>query len=325
MLKPDVSLEEDVVGVDYGPLSGDLELEIDSGATDVLVGESSTRRVVEYVGRLRVTVVGVPEGRNRQAVVALHDICTNAVTCFGQFVDFCQSKNVKSFVGSVQYYVDAPGHEESAPTMPEGENWYSLEDIADELHKVVERFQLKRILGLGVGAGARVLLDYASRYHGTVRGLILVSPVIHAASIPEWLTLTTSVRYTSYAGWNEQLKKRLLARWLSEEQLVEGNPVRIKYESALNRLNPFNTARLLSAYAKRKDISKTLSKLRFRALIITGTASQLYEDSLRAFASFDPSNTTIIELRGCGSLCLDEENEKSAEAVKLYLEGLGAL
>eukprot|EP00188_Purpureofilum_apyrenoidigerum_P002094 Plantae.Rhodophyta-Purpureofilum_apyrenoidigerum.ctg22480.p1 GENE.Plantae.Rhodophyta-Purpureofilum_apyrenoidigerum.ctg22480~~Plantae.Rhodophyta-Purpureofilum_apyrenoidigerum.ctg22480.p1 ORF type:complete len:324 (+),score=49.51 Plantae.Rhodophyta-Purpureofilum_apyrenoidigerum.ctg22480:101-1072(+) len=305
----------------------DFVVSSETNTGEVLGGAASSKKgFVEFVGRVRVTVIGEYEDRDRLAVIALHDIGSNASTCFGSFFEHCRDLDVHAFTGSVQYFVDVAGHEENAATLPSTDPWYSLEDLVEEIDKVVHRFQLKRFLGLGVGAGSRILIDYAMRYPKAVKGLILVAPVVHASGFGEWLYYSTSVRYASFSGWSEQLKQRLLARWLSPAMMEEEeSEVKTKYYLALDRLNPFNIARYLYAYATRKDLSPRLDGFRKRVLIIIGTESQLYDDSLRAFSSFDPATTTMVELRGGGTLCLDTDKDKCTEAIKLFLNSFGAI
>mmetsp|Transcript_4860 Transcript_4860/g.14662 ORF Transcript_4860/g.14662 Transcript_4860/m.14662 type:complete len:326 (+) Transcript_4860:113-1090(+) len=325
MLRPDK--DKGIPGNSRGDSAFDFVVSTETNTSGVLGGAVDSKEgFVEFVGRVRVTVVGKYEDKSRLAVIALHDIGSNASTCFGSFFEFCQDLDYHAFIGSVQYFIDVPGHEENAATLPSSDPWYSLEDLAEEIDKVVHRFQLKGFLGLGVGAGSRILMDYALRYPKAVRGIILVAPVIHAAGIAEWLYYSTAVRYTSHAGWSEQLKQRLLARWLSPALLQEeDNEVKTKYQLVLDRLNPYNVARYLYAYATRKDLSARLSAFRKRVLIIVGTESQLYDDSLRAFSSFNPATTTMVELRGSGTLCLDTDKDKCAEAIKLFLNSFGAI
>lgn len=124
-----------------------IEFVVTSGEEKMLGGDKSTGGCVEYVGRLRVTVVGDWGNVDRLSVVTFHDIGMNAQTCFGQFFECCTDEGIGQYTDSVQFYIDAPGHEEDAPTIATNDPWYSLHDLAEELHRVVIRFRIGRFIG----------------------------------------------------------------------------------------------------------------------------------------------------------------------------------
>jgi hypothetical protein len=56
---------------------------------------------------------------------------------------------------------------------------------------------------------------------------------------------------------------------------------------------------------------------------ITGSTSPHKDDVVETNDLMDPATTSYVEFSDCGGAILDEQPAKMAEAVRLFLQGLG--
>lgn len=68
------------------------------------------------------------------------------------------------------YNINAPGQEMDAVPLPEDYVYPTMDQLAGIVADVVEHFGFKSLMGMGVGAGANVMLRYAVRLGRIKRG-----------------------------------------------------------------------------------------------------------------------------------------------------------
>ncbi|CAN0376370.1 unnamed protein product, partial [Ectocarpus fasciculatus] len=122
--------------------------------------------------------------RKRLAVLTLHAAGHNHRTCLGGLEREVAKDAELGAGGVVFYHVDTPGHEEEQAKDVEAKA-LSLEAQAAQLLEVTIQLGLEWFVGLGVGAGANVLLRFACDNPGNVAGLILANASAEAAGEPE--------------------------------------------------------------------------------------------------------------------------------------------
>ncbi|XVF02025.1 hypothetical protein REPUB_Repub04eG0140700 [Reevesia pubescens] len=93
----------------------------------------------------------------------------------------------------------------------------SVDNLADQVAEVLDFFGLKRVLCLGVTAGAYILTLFAMKYKEQVLGLILVSPVCKAPTWTEWLYNKVLMNLLYFYGMCGVLKECLLQCYFSKE------------------------------------------------------------------------------------------------------------
>ncbi|MGH0182128.1 UNVERIFIED_CONTAM: hypothetical protein FKN15_013770, partial [Acipenser sinensis] len=123
-------------------------------------------------GLLHVVIRGAPKG-NRPAILTYHDVGLNHKLCFNTFFNFEDMQEItKHFVVC---HVDAPGQQTGASQFPQGYQYPTMDQLAAMLPSVVQHFGFKSIVGIGVGAGAYVLANFALIFPELVEGLVLLN------------------------------------------------------------------------------------------------------------------------------------------------------
>ena len=94
------------------------------------------------------------------------------------------------------------------------------------------------------------------------------------------------------------------------------------YRSHFSELRPTNLALLLEAYVTRREVSVSRASLKIPVLNIVGEQSPHVEATIGLNMKVDPANSTWMKITDAG-MVLEEQPEKVAEAVSLFLQGLG--
>lgn len=189
--------------------------------------------------------------------------------------------------------------------------------------ETIDRLQITRAIGIGVGLGAAILLRAAEKRPRVFGGLILISPVFHAAAA--WERVTTSAEgffsNTMGLGLSHHVKEKFLHRWLSNAAREENHSVAQVLEDALDKLNAKNVTRFVVAGTYRSGCQEIVKGIKGKVLLITGKESNLRYHTDDVFADFDPAMTSWLDLQECGSLPHEEHPDSVAEAISLFLQG----
>mmetsp|Transcript_11134 Transcript_11134/g.22173 ORF Transcript_11134/g.22173 Transcript_11134/m.22173 type:complete len:322 (-) Transcript_11134:158-1123(-) len=286
---------------------------------------------VEYVGGFRVTVMR--QGKASLAplcVLMLHDIGMNSVRCFETFTNYCRSnpRECPQFLALPLLFLDAPGHEDGAEPIAEVDPWPKMDSFNKTLEVIRSRFELKRVIGFGVGAGATVLLHHALSSPSMYTGLVLVSPSIGAPGYVEHIRLRAAIYYMWYSGvMTEWMRTWFLQRWFTPDTIEFNHPLREKFLEVLETTPSMNIARYASAYINRPNIAGLLQELprSIRILVVAGRDSVIYEDILDHMLELGPGRSTLAEYMDVGALVLEEKPAECAETISLFFQGLGII
>ncbi|RXM28708.1 Protein NDRG2 [Acipenser ruthenus] len=93
-------------------------------------------------------------------------------------------------------HIDAPGQEEGAAAFPLGYRYPSMDQLAEMIPCILQYFNFRRIIGMGVGAGAYVLSRYTLTFPDSVDGLVLINIDAFAKGWMDW----TVEKEELYAG-----------------------------------------------------------------------------------------------------------------------------
>lgn len=257
-------------------------------------------------------------------IITFHDIGMNAATCFRPFFTFCRMSGSCPELDAAyaHFHITAPGHTHDAPTLPSSTS-VAIPDLVKGVEKVIERFGVTRAIGFGVGIGATILLRAAVALPSTFAGLVLVSPVLFPAGYIERASVAMEAVYARGLGLGRRAKDRFLIRWLSQETCDTNHDLTQIMEDGLDRLNTSNLVRFMSSEAWREDASHIVANVKSKVLLISGKQSPLHHHSAECFASFKPEMTSWLDIDGAGSLLLEENPERVARALSLYLQGFG--
>lgn len=130
-------------------------------------------------GTLRVYVQGnLEEKEGKTVFVTIHDIGVNHKSWM-KFVEEDVMSDMRA--SSIFLHVCLPGQGENEAVL-EGE-FPPLNDIGEELYRVVDAAGVKTCLVMGDGAGANVACRFALSHPGRVVGMVLIHPSYAATGV----------------------------------------------------------------------------------------------------------------------------------------------
>ncbi|KAL0374463.1 UNVERIFIED_CONTAM: protein NDL1 [Sesamum radiatum] len=165
-------------------------------------------------GSVSVIVYG---DRDKPALITYPDLALNHMSCF-QGLFFCPDAAALLLHNFCVYHISPPGHELGAAAISDDHPVPSVDDLADQILEVLDRFRLGAVMCMGAMAGAYILTLFAMKYRERVLGLILVSPLCQAPSWKEWLCNKVMSNLLYYYGMCGLLKECLLYRYFSKVQ-----------------------------------------------------------------------------------------------------------
>ncbi|XWS42485.1 hypothetical protein CRYUN_Cryun16bG0017900 [Craigia yunnanensis] len=245
-------------------------------------------------GCLSVFVCGDQE---KPALITYPDVALNYMSCFqGLFV--CPDAASLLLHNFCIYHIDAPGHELGANVISSDVPLLSVDDLADQIAEVLDFFGLKRVLCLGVTAGAYILTLFA---------------------------VLMNLLY--FYGMCGVLKECLLQRYFSKELRygVHGAESEI-IQACVNLLDERqspNVMRFLQAINKRHDLTDDLKKLQCKTLIFVGESSPFHTESVHMSTKIGRKNCTLVEVKACGSLVTEEHPLAMLVPIEFFLMGFG--
>jgi pimeloyl-ACP methyl ester carboxylesterase len=316
--------------------------EDDHRLTDDLSAHLSSQ-VKEYdvrtpFGPIHVVVSGEPR---LPAIFTYHDIGLNSKSCFEAFFNYPEVRALmKHFC---VYHLNALGQQYGAPTLPEGlgmakpspgvEYIYpTMDELAKAIFSVVEEFRVKSFIGLGVGAGANILARFALSYPDIVDALVLVNGYSCQASWTEWAYQKWNAWYMKSNMLTPGCEEYLLWHWFGTKT-IETNPDLVAvYSDYLKTVNPVNVGHFISSYIKRTDLGiwreldlfkkKTVKNFKCPVMLVAGDNSPHLDETVELNGKLDPSNSSWMKF-DCGGMILEEAPGKLAEAMRLFVQGLG--
>ncbi|XP_049288731.1 protein NDRG3 isoform X8 [Anopheles funestus] len=293
-----------------------------------IVGSCDLRRVPTDKGDILVAVQG---DTTKPAIVTYHDLGLNYASSFAGFFNFPTMRSLLD--NFCVYHVNAPGQEEGAPTFPEDYVYPTFDELASQLLFVMTHFNLKSIIGFGVGAGANILARFALANPDKVGALCLINCSSTAAGWIEWGYQLLNTRNLRTKGMTQGVLDYLMWHHFGRNPEERNLDLVQLYKSNFERsINPVNLAMLIDAYIKRTDlnIARTPSgspqtsapSLKMPVLNITGALSPHIDDTVTFNGRLIPEKTNWMKISDCG-LVLEEQPGKLAEAFRLFLQGEG--
>ena len=295
-------------------------------------------RVETLTGSILVAHQGADHrtGKTRKPVlVTYHDIGLNNVTNFQAFFNYADTKLFLDCFSVL--HINAPGQEDNATPLPDNYTYPTMDQLAEQIEAVCKHFEVKSFIGLGVGTGANILSRFALKHPDVVDGLFLINPTSTKAGWTEWLYQKVNTYYlsgipTSNIGFNtfpQSCQDYLLWHHFGHINTHQRNrdliDVYRKHFSGKS-LNGKNLAMFISAFISRTDldIERNVKAKNFKCpiLLMTGDFSPHIDDTVNMNSRLNPENSTWMKLSDCG-MVLEEQPGKVAEAMRLFIQGLG--
>ncbi|KAK2587054.1 hypothetical protein KPH14_011007 [Odynerus spinipes] len=292
--------------------------------------DSSVReeRVETDKGSILVAVQG---NRSKPAILTYHDLGLNYISSFQAFFNYIDMRVLLE--NFCVYHVNAPGQEDNAPTLAEDYVYPSMEELAEQLLFVLGHFDLRSIIGFGVGAGANILARFALAHPEKVNALCLINCVSTQAGWIEWGYQKLNVRHLRSQGMTQSVLDYLMWHHFGRGTEERNHDLVQVYKNYFERrVNPTNLALLIDSYVRRTDLNITREldptrkkeglTLSVPVMNITGALSPHVDDTVTLNGRLDPTNSTWMKISDCG-MVLEEQPGKVSEAFRLFLQGEG--
>ncbi|RWS06826.1 Protein NDRG3-like protein [Dinothrombium tinctorium] len=287
----------------------------------------------EYIstryGDLLVARQGADHTTGKPVILTYHDIGMNYVANFEGFFNFTDNKILlQSFA---VFHINAPGQE--TDRLPIGFEYPTMDQLASQVQDVLNHYNIKSFIGFGQGLGANVLSRLALLIPDSVDGLFLINPQFSKSSWSEWFYQKKNIRslVSENSSASLPLSMQDYLMWYhfgreSEEREESSNEIMDIFREFYKgmSLNPYNLGLLIDSYIKRAAIAIERNGRNFKCqiLVMTGALSPQLEDTVNVISRLDPKNSSWMKISGCG-MVLQEKPHKVAEALRLFLQGLG--
>uniref|UniRef100_A0A914C6W9 Protein NDRG3 n=1 Tax=Acrobeloides nanus TaxID=290746 RepID=A0A914C6W9_9BILA len=282
----------------------------------------SEETILTAYGHVLVNVYG---NKKKYPIFTFHDIGLNAQDNFNNF--FINDTGDLFGTGFCVYNINAPGQELMANEFPTGYRYPTYDELVLMIEEIVKYYDVKSFVGLGVGAGAHLMLRYAVKNPDKVDGLILINCVETKIGWLEWAQEKLNVELLKDFGMTKFTENYLLwhhlGQCLWECPKIELQAFRRYFET---RPNTGNVAAFINSYLDRStiDIQNQEKPFTVPILQIVGDhRSAFVQDARYLHSLLDPKTSELLELFECGSNVLEEKPGKVAEAILFFLQGMG--
>ena len=265
-------------------------------------------------GTVKVLKAGNPQG---PSLVTLHDLGLDGVSNFSGFF------SVSGCAGIVSKFcilhLSLPGQERGAHNL---HTFPSPEQLVRMVEVVLDQLRVSHCVMMGVGLGGYLALSLAVKCPWLVDGLVLVNTSSASSGWLEWAY--TKVGMHTLRRTNtlpDSVLEFLLWHHLGTAGKETGLAAVYRQYFA-SQVNPNNLALLLQSYASRREIPLARDSVKMPVLNIVGDCSPHVEATITINMRVDPAKTTWMKITEAG-MVLEEEPDKVAEALCLFLQGLG--
>lgn len=273
-------------------------------------------------GTVHVTMYGTPKV-NRPVILTYHDIGLNHKTCFDPLFNFEDMQEITQHFAFC--HVDAPGQEPGAATFPSGCIYPSMDQLAEMLPTVLRYLGLKSILGMGIGAGAYILAQFALNQPNMVEGLVLLNIDPSAEGWMDWAA-------SKITEWAHALPDVVISHLFGKDEIHENQELIARYRKHITRdINQVNLHHFVKSYKSRGDLEierpipggVAVKTLKCPALLVVGDSSPSVDAVVECNSKLDPTKTTLLKMSDCGGLPQVVQPGKLTEAFKYFIQGLG--
>ncbi|XP_061108443.1 LOW QUALITY PROTEIN: protein NDRG2 [Conger conger] len=284
-------------------------------AARILLDQGQEHSIETPHGLLHVCVHGSGHTR-RPAILTFHDVGLEHKSCFSTLFKFEEMQEiVKSFT---VVHIDVPGQEEGAAAYPLGYQYPSVEQLAEMVPAVLQYFNFRTVIGVGVGAGAYVLSRFSLSNPDSVEGLVLINMDANARGWMDWAaqkltTLTSSVT------------EQILSHLFSQEELSANTELLQCHRLRISKApNLYNMELFWRSYNSRRDLNMDRSNtLKCPVMLVVGDQAPHEEAAVECNSKLDPTTTSFLKMADGGGLPQLTQPSKLTEAFKYFIQGMG--
>jgi len=294
-----------------------------------LFHDLQTEVVKTRKGDIHVAVQG-DRTKKHTAIVTLHDIGQNHISCFQSYFCFHQFKPLLN--NFTVYHINFPGQQEYADELPEDYIFPTMDEMADVLDEIFHYFSLKNTICFGVGAGANVLSRLSLLNAKYIDCLVSVNGTCTTSSWSEWGYEKMASHYLKTKGMTAFTEDYLMYHFFGKVDETSNHDLIGLFKDQLRRVNhPRNLALFVESYSKRTALKierpiagkNNTTTIPCPVLLLTGENSPSLDDTVTFNSKLDPSKSTWIKIPDATSMVLEEQPTPVTSAVVLFLQGYG--
>ncbi|XP_019209618.1 protein NDRG2 isoform X1 [Oreochromis niloticus] len=309
-------MQEIAITEDKPLLTGQADTTKDAElAARILLDQGQEHSVETPHGVLHVTLHGTRTTR-RPAILTFHDVGLDSKSCFSPLFKFEEMQEiVKNFT---LIHIDAPGQEEGAATYPAGYQYPSMETISEMIPAVLQFFNFRTVIGVGVGAGAYILARFALANPDAVEGLVLINIDTNARGWIDWAAQKLSSVTSSLA-------EQILCHLFSQEELSSSTDLVQSHRERISKApNLSNMELLWKSYNSRRDlIFDRNSAFKCPVMLVVGDHAPYEDAAVECNSKMDPTTTSFLKMADAGGLPQLTQPAKLTEAFKYFIQGMG--
>uniref|UniRef100_A0A8C9Y0H7 Protein NDRG2 n=1 Tax=Sander lucioperca TaxID=283035 RepID=A0A8C9Y0H7_SANLU len=283
----------------------------------------TSEHVETHYGNVHCIMVGTPRA-NHPVLLTFHDVGLNHKSCFDTLFNHEDMREINSYLPVC--HVEAPGQHEGAKTLPSSYIYPSMDQLSEALPAVLKHFGLRRVIGLGVGAGAYILAKFALNHPDLVDGLVLININPSAAGLIDSVA-------SKLTEWTHTLPDTVIAHLFGKDEIETNHDLIATYRHNITTtMNQSNLTQFLHSYNNRNalEVERPIpgENINFRTLkcstlLIVGDNSPAVEAVVDCNSKLNPTETTLLKMADCGGLPQVDQPAKVIEALKYFIQGMG--
>ncbi|KAI1888676.1 hypothetical protein AGOR_G00187590 [Albula goreensis] len=284
-------------------------------AARILLDQGQEHTIETPQGLLHVTLHGTGNTR-RPAILTYHDVGLDHKSCFSTLFKFEEMQEiVKNFT---VVHIDGPGQEEGAATYPMGYQYPSMDQLAEMVPAVLQYFNFRSVIGVGVGAGAYILSKFTLSSPDAVEGLVLINIDANARGWMDWAAQKLTTLTSS-------LTEQIMTHLFSQEEMSANTELLQYHRERISKApNLHNIELFWKSYNSRRDLNMDRnSTLKCPVMLVVGDQAPYEEAAVECNSKLDPTTTSFLKMADAGGLPQLTQPSKLTEAFKYFIQGMG--
>ncbi|XP_034020115.1 protein NDRG2 isoform X2 [Thalassophryne amazonica] len=309
-------MQEIAITEDKPLLTGQADTAKDAElAARILLDQGQEHNVETPHGVVHTTLHGIRTTR-KPAILTFHDAGLDSKSCFSTLFKFEEMQEiVKNFT---VIHIDAPGQEEGAAVFPTGYQYPCMDTIADMIPAVLQFFNFRTVIGIGVGAGAYILSKFTLANPDSVEGLVLINIDINARG---WMDWAAQKLHSITSSQTEQILMHLFSH---EELSSHTSLVQFHRQRISKAHHHFNIELFWKSYNNRRDLDIDRNcTFKCPVMLVVGDQAPYEEAVVECNCKTDPTSTSFLKMADAGGMPQMTQPAKLTEAFKYFIQGMG--